>query len=279
MKIKISGYKQLFLTITFFVCLFSTILISALSANSTKNNYVLLAVIFSLVLMLVVFLIKDKYYMRLVFSFYNEENEPDYFMIYAAKIISLDSHFSENEKKKVLKYMDFNYGAEYSKVKIINLELIVSEIDAIFPRFKSPGMHVTRGERLRLLQNIVGIAVTDRFLSNVELNFIKATAKRFGLTERDLSVVLGMYNYVTEEESEYQRTLKSSPKNSMSKHYEILGLVSSCSFEEVKQAYRELVKIYHPDKQNGSKKEKQMAKVQFQKIAESYEIIKAERGI
>lgn len=47
--------------------------------------------------------------------------------------------------------------------------------------------------------------------------------------------------------------------------YEILGLSSECSKEEIKKAFRELSKTHHPDK--GGKEE------DFKKIAKAYEVL------
>jgi DnaJ family protein B protein 6 len=54
-----------------------------------------------------------------------------------------------------------------------------------------------------------------------------------------------------------------------SSYYEILGLVSSCSSEEIKKAYRRLAVRWHPDKNNGSAEATEM----FKTISEAYDTL------
>lgn len=60
----------------------------------------------------------------------------------------------------------------------------------------------------------------------------------------------------------------------MDKYYQILGLKPNASPEEVKKAYRQLAKIWHPDLFHNNYKEQQQAEVKFKEIAEAYEILK-----
>lgn len=53
-------------------------------------------------------------------------------------------------------------------------------------------------------------------------------------------------------------------------HYETLGIETSASQEEIKKAFRELAKKWHPDR-NPDKKEQ--AEVEFKKINEAYQIL------
>jgi len=60
----------------------------------------------------------------------------------------------------------------------------------------------------------------------------------------------------------------------MDKYYQILGLKPNASPEEVKKAYRQLAKIWHPDLFHNNNQEQQQAEVKFKEIAEAYEILK-----
>jgi len=63
---------------------------------------------------------------------------------------------------------------------------------------------------------------------------------------------------------------KLSRKITMSStYYEVLGLVSSCSSEEIKKAYRRLAVRWHPDKNNGSAEATEM----FKTISEAYDTL------
>jgi WD40 repeat protein len=58
------------------------------------------------------------------------------------------------------------------------------------------------------------------------------------------------------------------------RYYEILGLELNTSSEEVKKAYRNLVKIWHPDRFPNNSPEQKQAEEKFKKILEAYEVLK-----
>lgn len=55
-------------------------------------------------------------------------------------------------------------------------------------------------------------------------------------------------------------------------HYKVLGVKEDASQEEIKKAFRDLSKIYHPDKNNGD----QSSEEKFKQINESYSILSDE---
>ncbi|MCU0537316.1 MAG: DnaJ domain-containing protein [Hydrococcus sp. Prado102] len=58
------------------------------------------------------------------------------------------------------------------------------------------------------------------------------------------------------------------------RYYEILGLKYNTSSEEVKKAYRNLVKLWHPDRFPNNSPEQKQAEEKFKKILEAYEVLK-----
>ena len=61
--------------------------------------------------------------------------------------------------------------------------------------------------------------------------------------------------------------------------YKILGIDSNATDEDVKKAYREMAKKYHPDKVNSLGEEvKQSATEKFRKVKEAYDYLKQQRG-
>ena len=58
-------------------------------------------------------------------------------------------------------------------------------------------------------------------------------------------------------------------------HYEILGIPTTASFEEIKQAFRQLANSYHPDRSVGkSDAVRKFAEDKFKEIIQAYEVLK-----
>lgn len=55
-------------------------------------------------------------------------------------------------------------------------------------------------------------------------------------------------------------------------HYKTLGVSRKAKAKEIKKAYRDLALLWHPDKHEGEEA-KEKAIVEFQKIAEAYEVL------
>ncbi len=60
-------------------------------------------------------------------------------------------------------------------------------------------------------------------------------------------------------------------------YYDVLGVKKNSSKDEIKKAYRRLAVKFHPDKIQGSEKEKKIAQEKFVKIASAYEILSDEK--
>lgn len=237
MRVRVTTYKMLGMS---FITIFSIIMLSfGLALINEEINYgvgVLLILIFSISFIGALF-IPSRLYMRWQFNHFYNEGHPDCFMIFAAKMVSLDSHYSEKERKRVSKYINREFRPDYSQLKINNFDVLVKDIDEFYQKFKFS---------------------------------VKSL--------KDLSLIFEMYSYVSQEETEYQKTLKTKSDYSNHRSYSILGLEPTATQKEVRDAYRELAKVYHPDKQRGSKESKNIARAQFQVIAQAYEVIKKEKG-
>lgn len=84
-------------------------------------------------------------------------------------------------------------------------------------------------------------------------------------------------DYQSQYEDREQREEKEEPRSSptditLKKCYEILDVAENASADEIKKAYKKLVKQWHPDSHK-SKERKEIAESEMKKINEAYEML------
>lgn len=196
--------------------------------------------------------------------------------IHGKKLYLIGQYFSKTQKEKeVVEQIitnafgskNFNFYERNFSNKKIKFAALVDYLD----KFSRIGGSRTK---LQILDYIINIYTADKFLSIKELSFLRKVCKSLGIHYNTLDAILAMHNYQSEEElnnrTEQQR-LKQYQSNSMERYYKILELPVSATIDEIKSAYRRLVKLYHPDKKKGLKK-------QFMLVQEAYEAIKNHQG-
>lgn len=121
--------------------------------------------------------------------------------------------------------------------------------------------HMSHASRLQLLHFLFGIAKADEFVSEKEVEEIRKIAGYLYINQNDYESIKAMFYDVS------------------GNAYKILEIDKSATNDEVKRAYRKMVKKYHPDKliDLGDEHVKG-AKEKFQSIQDAYEKIKSEKG-
>lgn len=122
--------------------------------------------------------------------------------------------------------------------------------------------HTTHASRLQLIHFLFGIAKADEFVNEQEVEEIKKIAGYLYINQYDFESIKAMFY------------------DASGNAYKILEIEKTASNDEVKKAYRRMVKKYHPDKLRDLGDEHlKGAKEKFQSIQDAYEKIKNERGI
>ncbi len=67
-------------------------------------------------------------------------------------------------------------------------------------------------------------------------------------------------------------------KQSLARYYRVLELKPTAAPEEIQQAYRELVKVWHPDRFPNDPRLREKATGKLQEINEAYEVLKQGGG-
>ncbi len=115
--------------------------------------------------------------------------------------------------------------------------------------------------RLQLLHFLFGIAKADGLVTEVEVKQIYTIAGYLGISARDYESIKAMFY------------------NSSDNAYKVLEITKGASVEDIKKAYRKMVKKYHPDKVLHLGEEHQKgAEEKFKQVQAAYEHIQNERG-
>lgn len=106
--------------------------------------------------------------------------------------------------------------------------------------------------------------------------FIQVVARIFSISDDDLDrLMLGIKNeYDTSDGKSYRKNNSSdSYWGDLSKSYNLLGLKETASKDEIRKAYKQAIRTYHPDKirgSGGSDKQIKEAELKLTQINEAY---------
>ena len=182
-------------------------------------------------------------------------------LVLTAAIMKADGSVKKSELEYVKKFYIANFGVDGARhyIKILG-EIIKKDFD-VLEVSRQIGRFMDYSARLQLMHYLFGVAMADGRVDDSEVKLIEQMAMAMGLAASDFQSIKAMF--VKDTESAYK----------------ILGISPSATDEEVKNAYREMAKKYHPDKVSHLGEEvKKAAEEKFLKVNEAYEAIKKERG-
>lgn len=124
--------------------------------------------------------------------------------------------------------------------------------------------------KVRMINFLAGIAAYDGGINDEEQRYLLTLMAKLNLEITDFEAVY-REKLTRQNEQRYQSSANVSGKAFF---YTVLGLEITASIEEVKTAYRKLVKLTHPDRFSNENPEvqKQMSE-KFRKVQEAYESI------
>jgi DnaJ like chaperone protein len=115
--------------------------------------------------------------------------------------------------------------------------------------------------RLQLVHFLFGIAKADGFVTDDEVQQIYTIAGYLGISHNDYESIKAMFY------------------KSADSAYKILEIDKTATNDDIKKAYRNMAKKYHPDKViHLGKEHQQGAEEKFRKVQEAYEQLQKERG-
>ncbi len=181
----------------------------------------------------------------------------------AAIVIKADGKVDERELLFVRNYFIANYGEDYASSIFAKFNTQVKKEQQNLNELTRLFVQGVRYEtRLQILHFLFGIANADGHIAELEVQKIQQIANALQLRVMDFESIKAMF-------------VKSADNA-----YKILEISPSATDAEVKKAYRNMAKKYHPDKlQTEDAALKKGAQEKFQQVQSAYEAIQKERGL
>jgi DnaJ like chaperone protein len=136
-------------------------------------------------------------------------------------------------------------------------------------------------EKTRMLHQLFCIANSDEKISENQINILNDISRKTGINQTVFKRIKSMF-VVEKQFDDFFNTFVEIPllqqNRSLSYSYSIIGVSEDSTNEEIKKAYRNLVKIHHPDKVEHLGKEfVEESEKMFEKIQSAYDTILSER--
>ena len=184
-------------------------------------------------------------------------------LLLSAVVIKADGKVDQRELSYVRNHFNNMYGKERAShaFKLFNGFIKNNNVSTrqVCLQIRQNMTHATR---LQLVHFLFGIAKADGLVSETEVQSIKTIAGYLYISQQDFESIKAMF-YDNSESS-----------------YKILEIEKSASNDEVKRAYRKMVKKYHPDKlQHLGEEHVKGAEEKFKQVQKAYEHIQKERGL
>ncbi|WP_430907301.1 TerB family tellurite resistance protein [Maribacter sp. 2-571] len=178
-------------------------------------------------------------------------------------VIKADGTVSKTEMDYVRQYFVQTYGKDKANAIFRTFNEINKKREISAQRVCTYLNQRTRYEvRLQLLHFLFGIAQADGTVSKAEIRKIQEIAGYFRVSSRDFDSIQAMF-------------VKAA-----NNAYKILEIDKTATDNEVKKAYRNMAKKYHPDRVNTQDEAiKKGAEEKFKEVQKAYEIIQSERGL
>lgn len=184
-------------------------------------------------------------------------------LILSAVVIKADGKIDQRELNFVRNHFIQMYGETRAKNAfklfkgIIQKEMISTRQVCMQIR-----QHITHASRLQLLHFLFGISKSDGHVSQSEVDMIHKIANYLYISQHDFDSIKAMFY------------------TGVSNAYVVLEVDKDASNDEVKKAYRKMVKKHHPDKlQHLGTEHLKGAEEKFRQIQNAYEAIQKERGM
>lgn len=200
------------------------------------------------------------------------------YMCAAVILMRLDSRDKDAKNTTLLRAMSEispNYGEVAEKLgSIWKKEVRISHLS------KWMNLRLTEKERDNVIYFLIEISYIDGALLAKEFKVIEELALSVNISPKQLRQMIASHKQrlyrerAQRAQQDSERRKKKSRKSQRERAFEILGISSHAGSDEIKKAYRSLVKKYHPDRFIGkSAREMETAENRFIEIQKAYDLI------
>lgn len=182
-------------------------------------------------------------------------------LVLSAAVMKADGSVKKSELDYVKRFFLSNFGQERAEKYILMLREILKQDIQIYDVSQQVGRFMDYSSKLQLLHYLFGIASADGTTHENEVDVISVISKYMGISSPDFQSIKAMF--VQQVDSAYK----------------ILGIDANATDDEVKKAYREMAKKYHPDKVAYLGEDvRKSAEQKLQEVNEAYDKIRKQRG-
>lgn len=179
-----------------------------------------------------------------------------------AIVIKADGSINQVELDYVREYFVNTYGKEKANAIFRTFNEVIKQREVSARRICAYMNQRTRYEvRLQLLHFLFGIANADGVITSAEIQAIREIGSALHVNYRDFESIMAMF------------------VKAVDTPYKILEIDKNATNDEIKKAYREMAKKYHPDKVvTNDEAIKKGAEEKFKEVQKAYGQLQKERG-
>ena len=216
------------------------------------------------------------------------------FVKLAIKVFSADGEVSDNEVVKLKQYIGKEFGREIGRAAELYIKENPKIEDSIYGICK-PLSEMKSTHRVTIMYQLFAMAASDREYSDEEEQVLKKIGRFLHIGKKRFYFIKSTVIKEASTGNTFRGSYQAGSRQSSSgKGYQflqqffvpaynpffILGVANTASNEEIKKAYRDLAKRYHPDlSMHKSDQYRKKVVEKIQEINEAYETIKKIKGI